>query len=81
MHDIFFVFVPACQSILIIVVGYTFDDNQAPAEFVPHWDDWLGETAEVVEDWRNGPFYQHFPPQKGSFCALFIRCVSLHVVH
>ena len=36
-------------------------------DFVPHWDDYLGETTEPVEDWHTGSFYQHLPPQKGTF--------------
>ena len=62
---LFFVCVP--QSLVIVVVGFTFLDQEVPTDFVPHWDDYLGETSEPVEDWCTGPFYQHLPPQKGTF--------------
>ena len=60
------------QSLLLVVVGFTFSDEEVPADFEPHYDDWLGESIESVEDWRSGPFYQHFPPQKGTFEELLI---------
>ena len=60
------------QSLLMVVVGFTFPDEEVPADFEPHYDDWLGESIESVEDWRSGPFYQHFPPQKGTFQELLI---------
>jgi len=69
---LFFLFWYIClpQSLVIVVVGFTFSDQEVPTDFVPHWDDYLGETSEPVEDWRTGPFYQHLPPQKGTFKLL-----------
>ena len=60
------------QSLLLVVVGFTFSDEEVPADFEPQYDNWLGESIESVEDWRTGPFYQHFPPQKGTFEELLI---------
>ena len=60
------------QSLLLVVVGFTFPDEEVPADFEPHYDDWLGESIESVEDWQSGPFYQQFPPQKGTFEELLI---------
>ena len=38
------------QSLLLVVVGFTFPDEEVPADFEPHYDDWLGESIESVED-------------------------------
>ena len=56
-----------CQSLLLVVVGFTFSDDRVPEGFEAHWDDWLGESADSVEDWRSGPFHEHLPPQKGTY--------------
>ena len=48
-----------CQSLLLVVVGFTFSDDRVPEGFEAHWDDWLGESADSVEDWRSGPFHEH----------------------
>ena len=53
-----------------MVVGLTFSDEQVPDGFEAHWGDWLGESADPVEDWQSGPFHQPFPPPKGMFCGL-----------
>ena len=47
-----------------MVVGFTFSDDQVPEGFEVHWDDWLGERADSVEDWWSGPFHQHLPHRK-----------------
>ena len=69
------------QSLLMVVVGFTFTDEQVPTDFLPHWDDWLGETTESVQDWRTGPFHQHLPPRKVLFknCSFFFL-LSLHTL-
>ena len=38
------------QSLLLVVVGFTFSDDRVPEGFEAHWDDWLGESADSVED-------------------------------
>ena len=65
----------------MVIVGFTFPDDQVPTDFVPLWDDWLGETAESFQDWRTGPFYHHLPDQKGIFQEMFTFLRSLHVLH
>ena len=61
------------QSLLLVVVGFTFSDDQVPEGFEVHWGDWLGESADSVEDWQSGPFHEHLPPQKGMVCGL-VQC-------
>jgi len=72
------------QSLLMVIVGFTFPDDQVPTDFIPLWDDWLGETAESFQDWRTGPFYQHLPDQKGIFSrnvyfSAISACTPQHV--
>ena len=47
-----------------MVVGFTFSDDQVPEGFEVHWGDWLGESADSVEDWQSGPFHEHLPHRK-----------------
>ena len=39
------------QSLLMVFVVFNFPDEEVPAYFEPHYDDWLGESIESVEDW------------------------------
>ena len=70
VHGCSFVLWCVLQSLLMVIVGFTFPDDQVPTDFIPLWDDWLGETAESFQDWRTGPFYQHLPDQKGSLSRI-----------
>ena len=47
----FIVFVVSLShSLLMVVVGFTFPDEEVPTDFVPHYDVWPGESIESVED-------------------------------
>jgi hypothetical protein len=81
VHGCSFVLGCVLQSLLMVIVGFTFPDDQVPTDFIPHWDDWLGETLESFQDWRTGPFYQHLPDQKGILKKLFTFLRSLHALH
>ena len=68
LNGFFFFFFGMCASVTCDCRrGVHVLRSECPTDFVPHWDDWLGETSEPVEYWRTGPLYQHLPPQKGSF--------------
>ena len=77
----FFFFFCVLQSLLMVIVGFTFSDDQVPTDFIPYWYDWLGETLESVQVWQTGPFHQHLPAQKGIFQKLFTFLQSLHALH
>ena len=42
------VFVVCLSQSLLMVAGFTFPDEEVPADFEPHCDDWLGESMESV---------------------------------
>ena len=43
-----------------VVVGFTFLDEQVPTGFKPHWEDWLGESTQPVEDLAERAFPSAF---------------------